>query len=80
VALAGAWARIVHYVINWLFIIIVTIHVYLSCTEDFAAFLDFFGLGYLDKRHAHGEGHAPEHAPIPAPNVAEAHGSEADLV
>ena len=33
-----------HYIINWLFIILTTIHVYLSVTEDFPAFLDFFGL------------------------------------
>jgi Ni/Fe-hydrogenase 1 B-type cytochrome subunit len=57
-ALAGAWARILHYLINWLFIIFVTIHVYLSVTEDFAAFLIFFGLGFLDRRHQ-GEEPAP---------------------
>jgi Ni/Fe-hydrogenase 1 B-type cytochrome subunit len=68
-SIAVAWARIAHYVVNWLFIVIVTIHVYLSCTEDFAAFLDFFGLGFLDKRHAHGTaGHAvPGHTPSPVP-------------
>jgi Ni/Fe-hydrogenase 1 B-type cytochrome subunit len=72
-SLAVAYARIAHYVINWLFIIIVTIHVYLSVSEDFAAFLDFFGLGFLDKRHAQGKaGHAtaPGHTPMPAPNAA----------
>ena len=43
--LAGWWARSIHYLINWLFIILTTIHVYLSVTEDFPAFLDFFGMG-----------------------------------
>ena len=42
--LAGWYARTAHYVINWLFIILTTIHVYLSLSEDFPAFLDFFGL------------------------------------
>jgi Ni/Fe-hydrogenase b-type cytochrome subunit len=44
--LAGWYARTAHYVINWLFIVLTTIHVYLSVTEDFPAFLDFFGLGW----------------------------------
>jgi Ni,Fe-hydrogenase I cytochrome b subunit len=42
--LAGWWMRTTHYLINWLFIVLTTIHVYLSVTEDFPAFLDFFGL------------------------------------
>ena len=54
--LAGWYMRMTHYIINWLFIILTTIHVYLSVTEDFPAFLDFFGLGFLDREHAdHGE-------------------------
>jgi hypothetical protein len=53
----GIWVvRTAHYVINWLFIILTTIHVYLSVTEDFPAFLDFFGLGALDRRSGHSEG------------------------
>ena len=43
--LAGWYTRTAHYFINWLFIVLTTIHVYLSVTEDFPAFLDFFGLG-----------------------------------
>ena len=70
--LAGWWARTAHYVINWLFIILTTIHVYLSVVEDFPALLDFFGLGFLDRERAHGgEGHghgqetgASEPAPV----------------
>jgi Ni/Fe-hydrogenase 1 B-type cytochrome subunit len=60
VAAAVAWARIAHYFVNWLFIVFVTIHVYLSVTEDFAAFLDFFGLGFLD------HGARPRYDPQPA--------------
>lgn len=69
------WARTAHYIINWLFIILTTIHVYLSVTEDFPAFMDFFGIGFLDKRsgHAghddeHGDDHGDGHtAPVPEP-------------
>lgn len=54
--------RTVHFIVNWLFIILTTIHVYLSVTEDFPAFLDFFGLGFLDRKSAHGaEGHDDDH-------------------
>jgi Ni/Fe-hydrogenase 1 B-type cytochrome subunit len=48
--MAGWYARTIHYVINWLFIILTTIHVYLSVTEDFPAFLDFFGLDFVEKK------------------------------
>lgn len=59
------WVRTAHYLVNWLFIVLTTIHVYLSVTEDFPAFLDFFGMGALDRRSAtshdddHGHGHEP---------------------
>lgn len=61
-ALAGAWARVAHYTLNWLFIILTTIHAYLSVTEDLPAFLNFFGLGggHGDEGHEaddHGHGH-----------------------
>jgi Ni/Fe-hydrogenase b-type cytochrome subunit len=60
-AYAGAWARTVHYLINWLFIVLTTIHVYLSVTEDFPAFQDFFGLGGEHHGQVHDEHgiHAP---------------------
>lgn len=64
---AVAWARILHYTINWLFIVFVTIHVYLSVTEDFAAFLDFFGLGFLDRGNGHE--HVDELHPGPPPAI-----------
>ncbi len=66
-ALAVAWTRVAHYIINWLFIILTTVHVYLSVTEDFPAFLNFFGLSFLDRGHAdhgdeaHGHGHGHGH-------------------
>lgn len=60
------WIRTVHYLINWLFIVLTTIHVYLSVTEDLPAFLDFFGLGFLDRPHAehgdHGDAHGDDHS------------------
>ncbi len=59
--LAGWYMRIVHYIVNWLFIIITTIHVYLSVTEDFPAFLNFFGLSVFDRNHAGHEEHDDEH-------------------
>jgi hypothetical protein len=70
VAVAGAWARTLHYLINWLFIVLTTIHVYLSVTEDFPAFLDFFGLGGAHDDHEAEE--APHGAPLPVPQAAPA--------
>ncbi len=78
--MAGWWMRTAHYLINWLFIVLTTIHVYLSVTEDFPAFMDFFGLSFLGPSHdedghgEHGDGHgAEEHEslePEPAPALA----------
>lgn len=71
------WVRTAHYIINWLFIILTTIHVYLSVTEDFPAFLDFFGLGVFDRNNAghgghHGEDDHGDDAHEPAPAYASA--------
>ena len=67
--LAGWWARTAHYVINWLFIILTTVHAYLSVTEDLPAFLAFFGLSGLaeheDEKHGHHEEEG-SHDPAPA--------------
>jgi Ni/Fe-hydrogenase 1 B-type cytochrome subunit len=66
-ALAGAWARVAHYIVNWLFIILTTIHAYLSMTEDLPAFLNFFGLGGGHEEHEeheatdHGREEMPSH-------------------
>jgi Ni,Fe-hydrogenase I cytochrome b subunit len=61
-AMAVAWMRVLHYTITWLFIILVTIHMYLSATEDIPVTLDFFGFG---KEHEEEHGH--ETVPAPAP-------------
>ncbi len=61
-AAGAAYSRISHYVINWLFIILTTIHAYLSVTEDFPAFKEFFGIGKAK--------HAPHGAHEPAPGHA----------
>jgi Ni,Fe-hydrogenase I cytochrome b subunit len=76
VDMAGWWMRTTHYLINWLFIVLTTIHVYLSVTEDFPAFMDFFGLSFLGGGHGeeehddhadeHGGHEAPEAEPAPA--------------
>ncbi len=65
--LAGWWMRMIHYIINWLFIIMVTAHFYLSLTVDIPCSLDFFGLRKLEIKDGHGHGHEHEPAPHPAP-------------
>jgi cytochrome b subunit of formate dehydrogenase len=61
-ALAVAYMRILHYFLTWMFIIITTIHMYLSATVDIPVTLDFFGMGkHEDDAHAHGA--APESVP-----------------
>ncbi|MBE0476404.1 MAG: cytochrome b/b6 domain-containing protein [Coriobacteriia bacterium] len=62
VDLAGWYARTLHYVLNWAFIIMTTIHVYLSATVDIPVTLNFFGLKDLEP-HPHGEP-LPEPAPV----------------
>jgi len=64
--MAGWVARTTHYIVNWLFIILTTIHVYLSVTEDFPAFLDFFGMGGLDKHAQHDDDDHGHGEPAPA--------------
>jgi Ni/Fe-hydrogenase 1 B-type cytochrome subunit len=54
----GAWVgspalalwimRMVHYVINWLFIIMTTVHFYLAFSVDIPCALDFFGIKELE--------------------------------
>jgi Ni,Fe-hydrogenase I cytochrome b subunit len=75
VDLIGWYARTTHYVVNWLFIILTTIHVYLSVSEDFPAFLNFFGLSAFDRENTspvdHHEDHG-EHGHSPSPALSEA--------
>ena len=52
----GIWAiRSVHYVINWLFIIMTTVHLYLAATADLPCALDFFGIKELQVVEPHGD-------------------------
>jgi Ni,Fe-hydrogenase I cytochrome b subunit len=53
-AMAVAWMRILHYALTWMFIILTTIHVYLSATEDIPVTKDFFGFG---EHHEAEDGH-----------------------
>ena len=65
--------RTFHYVLNWLFIIMTTIHLYLAASADVPCALDFFGLKELEVvEDSHGDAHGHAHeqeAPIgePAP-------------
>jgi hypothetical protein len=52
--------RVLHYFCTWMFIILTTIHVYLSATEDIPVTLDFFGFG------PHGEHGDAAHGTVPA--------------
>jgi len=62
-AMAVAYMRILHYFLTWLFIIMTTVHVYLSATVDIPVTLDFFGLGKHEEDESHGHGpHVPEPA------------------
>jgi Ni/Fe-hydrogenase 1 B-type cytochrome subunit len=50
--------RTLHYVLNWLFIIMTTIHLYLAASADVPCALDFFGLKELEVvEGGHGHGH-----------------------
>ncbi len=63
---AVMWMRVLHYFLTWMFIVLTTIHVYLSATEDIPVTLDFFGLGSHEEHDAGGHGDAHEPAPEPA--------------
>jgi Ni/Fe-hydrogenase 1 B-type cytochrome subunit len=70
-AALALWAvRMVHYVINWAFILMMTIHFYLAATADVPCALDFFGLTELEV-HPGGHGHddEPHDAPHPTPEL-----------
>lgn len=60
--LAGWGVRTVHFVLNWLFIIMTTVHLYLAATVDVPCALDFFGFKELEVHpgaHGHGAPHTP---------------------
>jgi hypothetical protein len=50
-----------HYVLNWAFIIMTTVHMYLAFSVDIPCALDFFGIKELEvNADAHGHGHEDE--------------------
>jgi Ni,Fe-hydrogenase I cytochrome b subunit len=72
-AMAVAWMRILHYTMTWMFILLTTIHVYLSATEDIPVTLDFFGFGKEhEEEHGHETAPAPAELPETAPSTAAA--------
>ncbi len=69
-AMAGAWVRLVHYSVSWLFVILVTVHLYLAAGIDLPCTLDFFGIKKLDvDPNAYHHDH-DDHAGAPVPPVA----------
>jgi Ni/Fe-hydrogenase 1 B-type cytochrome subunit len=58
VGATGIWmVRMLHYVLNWAFIIMTTVHMYLAFSVDIPCALDFFGLKELEVHpDAHGHG------------------------
>jgi len=74
----GVWVlRMLHYVLNWGFIIMTTVHFYLAFSVDVPCALDFFGIKEMDVvegGHGHDDGHGePEVAPsfVTAPATSE---------
>ncbi len=70
--LAGWGARMLHYVLNWMFIIMMTVHFYLAFSVDIPCMADFFGLKELE---VHPHGHEHEEVPAPAPELVPEPGS-----
>ncbi len=67
-AMALWYARMVHYILNWLFIIMTTVHLYLAATVDVPCALDFFGIKEMqtvEGGHGHDETPAAESHPVP---------------
>jgi len=59
-ALALWIVRTIHYVLNWMFIIMTTVHFYLALTVDVPCALDFFGIKEMTVAEgAHVHGHEP---------------------
>ncbi len=53
----GVWVlRMLHYVFNWGFIIMSTVHFYLAFSVDVPCALDFFGIKEMDVADGHGHG------------------------
>jgi len=66
-ALALWYARTLHYILNWGFLIMLTVHFYLAANEDLPCTLDFFGIKKMaTTEHAPAED-VPVFEPAPAP-------------
>lgn len=62
------WIRLLHYILNWGFIIMMTVHAYLAFSVDVPCMLDFFGIKEMPVNpdaHGHGHGHGHDE-PEPA--------------
>lgn len=56
--------RMGHYIFNWMFLIMMTVHAYLAFSVDVPCMLDFFGLKEMPVNpNAHGHGHGHDEAP-----------------
>ena len=70
--LAGWGVRTVHYIFNWLFIIMTTVHFYLAMAVDVPCMLDFFGLKELqvvEGAHGHDDHDDAPHDVHPLPQT-----------
>jgi len=65
-ALAQWIVRTIHYTLNWLFIIMTTVHLYLAATVDVPCALDFFG---LEELQVHPGGHGHDETPASSPEL-----------
>ena len=72
-ALAMWGIRTLHYVLNWAFILMMTIHLYLAASVDVPCALDFFGVAELPVKaggHGHGDDdHGHDEVPQAAPSL-----------
>ncbi len=66
--LAGWGVRTVHYILNWLFIIMTTVHFYLAFSVDIPCALDFFGIKEMEV-HPDSHGHDLPAEPTPLPQI-----------
>jgi Ni/Fe-hydrogenase b-type cytochrome subunit len=79
------YMRMVHYVMNWMFIIMMTVHFYLAASVDIPCTLDFFGLTTMKTTGDHTDIPAEPVEPVvipgivPAPAVAGAAAMGPDL-
>lgn len=55
------WIRLFHYILNWGFIIMMTVHAYLAFSVDVPCMLDFFGIKAMEVHpDSHGHGHGQD--------------------